>query len=66
MPRTHGRRAAPGSAAASTPRVSTNQVATASTVLGSRSHSGARLISVSGANNCWLSANGTSGAFHHR
>ena len=55
-----------GSAARSTPRVNTNQVATASRVLGSRSHSGARLRAVSGASRCWLAENGTSAAFHQR
>jgi hypothetical protein len=55
-----------GSAAPSSPRLSANHVTTASTVLGSRSHSGARLTSVNGASSCWLSANGDSEAFHQR
>ena len=64
--RTRAVPARPGRAAPSTPRLITNQVAAASRVLGNRSHSGAMLIWVSGASSCWLKANGTSAASHHR
>src|SRR6195952_1275994 len=64
--RTRAVPASDGSAAPSKPLLRTNHVAIANSVLGRRSHSGARLTCVSGANSSWLNANGDSGAFHQR